>query len=189
MRSNASGPLGQRNAIGEHLRHGAGRTCSPPVFAGKLNARFAVTPRSAHDAHRPLRPGENLTRILAMQTNRVLSKNLTLQYDNVVYQIQTTRPGYAMRNAQVIVRQEREGAITISYQGHDLNYSIHHVQTKQAAVVEAKSIDATLDNRKERKSSSHSLNPDHPWRRSLITPRATAQCAQNISGHRAATGR
>ena len=103
-----------------------------PVFAGKLNARFAVTPRSAHDAHRPLRSGENLTQILAMQTSRVLSKNLTLQYDNAVYQIQTTRPGYAMRNAQVIVlAKEREGAITISYQGlTDLNYSIHHVQTK-----------------------------------------------------------
>ena len=86
------------------------------------------------------------------KTNRVLSKNLTLQYDNVVYQIQTTRPGYAMRNAQVIVpRQERVKERSPSaIRDTTLNYSIHHVQTKQVAVVEAKSIDATLDNRKER---------------------------------------
>ena len=63
-----------------------------PDFLARLNQRFAVTPRSAHDAHRPLRRTEKLEQILTLQSTRVLSKNLTLQYENVIYQIKTPRP-------------------------------------------------------------------------------------------------
>ena len=37
------------------------------------------------------------------QETRSLSKNLTLQFQKTVYQIQTERPTYALRNAQVTV--------------------------------------------------------------------------------------
>lgn len=64
-----------------------------PEFRQDFNRRFAVLPRSTHDAHRPLLPGENLDLILTHQETRTLSKNLTVQANNILYQIpvQSTR--------------------------------------------------------------------------------------------------
>jgi transposase len=68
-----------------------------PQFRAELNRRFAVAPRQPEDAHRPLRATDDLARILAVRELRTLSKNLTISYNNVVYQIQTGRPSYALR--------------------------------------------------------------------------------------------
>src|SRR5512135_848991 len=56
-----------------------------PEFIADFNARFAVVPRDAVDAHRPLLPPDDLARILTVQERRTLSKNLTLNYQNVIY--------------------------------------------------------------------------------------------------------
>jgi hypothetical protein len=69
-----------------------------PEFMADFNARFAVQPRSSLDAHRPMRVHQNLDQILAWQETRTVSKNLTIQFKNVVYQIQTDRPAYALHN-------------------------------------------------------------------------------------------
>ncbi len=50
-----------------------------PEFREDFNHRFAVQPRSAHDAHRPLLKTDNLDLILTHQETRTLTKNLTLQ--------------------------------------------------------------------------------------------------------------
>jgi transposase len=63
-----------------------------PEFRAAYNRRFAVAPRSAENAHRPLLPQDDLVRILTVQELRTLSKNLTFNYHNVIYQIQTPRP-------------------------------------------------------------------------------------------------
>ena len=70
---------------------------------------------------------------------RTLSKNLTLSYNNVIYQIKTKRPRYTMRGAHVEVREKSNGEITIEYKQRPLEYSIYceHEQ-QQAKVVEAK---------------------------------------------------
>ena len=68
-----------------------------PEFIGAYNARFAVAPRAAESAHRPLRKEEDLDRILTLCERRTLSKNLTLSYNNVIYQIKTKRSAYTMR--------------------------------------------------------------------------------------------
>src|SRR5512138_2704954 len=74
-----------------------------PECLTDFNQRFAVAPRSSVDAHRPLTAKDDLAHILTWQETRTLSKNLTLQFQKVVYQIQTDRPSYALRNAQVTV--------------------------------------------------------------------------------------
>ena len=63
-----------------------------PEFLQEFNQRFAEPPRSSVDAHRPLTAKEDLAQILTWQETRSLSKNLTLQFEKVVYQIQTERP-------------------------------------------------------------------------------------------------
>lgn len=128
-----------------------------PEFREDYNRRFAVAPRSTHNAHRPLLKTENLDLILTHQETRTLSKNLTVQFDKVVYQIQSSRPDYTLRNAQVTVCQNIQGEITILYKNKPLTYSIYHKPIRQAEVADTKSLDHALQ-------PSNSPAPDHPWR-------------------------
>lgn len=131
-----------------------------PEFRDDFNKRFAVVPRSNHDAHRPLLPTENLELILTRQETRTLTKNLTVQYNNVIYQIQTQRPTYAMRHAKVTICENAPGDVTILYNGNSLDYTLYQKPVRQAQVVSSKSVDAHL--KKPRKP--HKPAPNHPWR-------------------------
>jgi transposase len=130
-----------------------------PQFILDFNARFAVQPRSSLDAHRPLLAHQNLDQILAWQEPRSVSKNLTLQFKNVVYQIQTDRPTYALHNAQVIVCQDTQEKVTILYKGNSLDFAVFHKQTRQSEVVTAKQVNQVLLNQ----SKAHKPNENHPW--------------------------
>jgi hypothetical protein len=137
-----------------------------PEFMADFNHRFAVEPRSQQDAHRPLTSQDNLDHILTRQVIRILSKNLTVQFDKVVYQIQTERPTYALRNARVTVCQDDQGQVTILYRGKSLDYTIFHKQPKQAEVVSSKDIDLALQNQRH----AHKPATDHPWHGKPLHP-------------------
>jgi len=137
-----------------------------PEFMADFNKRFAVPPRSTHDAHRPLTTRDDLVRILTWQETRTLSKNLTLQFQKVIYQIQTPRPTYAMRHATVTVCLDAQGKITLFYKGESLDYTIFHKQAHQAEIVESKQIDRILLNQ----SKTHKPAANHPWRKGFATP-------------------
>ena len=110
-----------------------------PEFIAAYNARFAVAPRSEESAHRPLGKGEDLERVLTLCERRSLSKNLTLSYNNVIYQIKTKRSAYTMRKAQVEVREKHTGEITIEYKQRPLEYTVYRAQEQQQGrVIEAK---------------------------------------------------
>ena len=128
-----------------------------PEFREDFNRRFAVQPRSSHDAHRPLLKTENLDLILTHQKRGTLSKNLTVQANNVVYQIQSVRPDYALRNAQVTICENAQGDVTILYKDDPLAYTIYHKPTRQAEVVDTKTLDHQIKIPKPPPQ-------DHPWR-------------------------
>ena len=137
-----------------------------PTFMQHFNQRFAVKPRSTINAHRPLAATDNLAKIFTWQEDRTLSKNLTLQYRHVLYQIKTDRPIYALQKALVKVCEDASGQVTILYKDKPLAYSIYHRQTKQALVVSSKDINAVLDN----KHQTYKPPLDHPWRKGFATP-------------------
>jgi len=128
-----------------------------PEFCQDYNHRFAVAPRSSHDAHRPLLKNENLDIILTHQKTGTLSKNLTVQSKNVVYQIQSDHPDYALRNALVTVCENTNGEITILYKNKPLTYTIYKKSPRQADVVDIKTLDRHI-------KTSKPPAPDHPWR-------------------------
>jgi transposase len=130
-----------------------------PEFIADFNARFAVQPRSSLDAHRPVLALQNLNQILSWQETRLVSKNLTVQFKNVVYQIHTDRPAYAWHNAQVNICQDALGQVAILYKNNPLDYTIFHKQTRQAEVVTAKQVNHVLLNQ----SKAHKPNENHPW--------------------------
>jgi transposase len=134
-----------------------------PEFMTDFNQRFSVQPRSELDAHRSLTDQDDLDQILTWQETRTLSKNLTLQFRNTVYQIQTPRPTYAMRHAAVTVCLDAQDQLAIFYKGRSLDYTIFHQQSKQSEIVDTKQLIAVI-------RSPHKPAPDHPWRQGFATP-------------------
>jgi len=137
-----------------------------PTIIQNFNKRFAVKPRSTVNAHRPLAATDHLAKILTWQEDRILSRNLTLQYRHTLYQIISNRPSYALRNAPVKVCEDASGQVSILYKDSPLPYTIYHRQAKQALVVPSKDIASVLD----KKRQTHKPPPDHPWRKGFATP-------------------
>lgn len=136
-----------------------------PEFIAAYNARFAVAPRSTESAHRSLGKGEDLDRILTLCERRTLSKNLTLSYNNVIYQIKTKRSAYTMRQAQVEVRERHTGEITIEYKQRPLHYTVYQEQEqKQGKVIESKLLQPATAPAAARPKQKRSPVPT-PWRR------------------------
>jgi len=137
-----------------------------PEFMEDFNRRFAVVPRSNYDAHRLLLLRDNLDQILTWQETRIISKNLTIQFKNLVYQIQTERPTYALRKAKVRVCLDADGKVTILYKNKELAYSIFKKQAKQSEILSSKDVDRKVD----KVRIQHKPAPDHPWRKGFSTP-------------------
>lgn len=142
-----------------------------PEFMEDYNRRFATVPRSNLNFHTPLAASDNLDFILCRKVSRTLSKNLTFQYENTIYQIRVNRPSYAMRNAPVTVLENAHGDISVFYKNHLIPFEVYYQQAKQAQVVPSKSIDHELINA----SKAHKPSPDHPWRKGFSTPLSNKQ--------------
>lgn len=121
-----------------------------PTFIAAHNARFAVPPRSNHDAHRPvLHSPEKLTLILCRHHPRKLSKNLTLQFQNREYLLQGYGQGYRLRGVTVTltvtVGAAFDGTITLLYQGRALAYRLLAEGSPPIPLDDTKSLHRTLD--------------------------------------------
>lgn len=126
-------------------------------FRADFNRRFAVPPRSTHDAHRPLLPTENLDWILTHQRATTLSKNLTVQYNKLIYQIQTERPTYALHKAAVLICENAQGAVTILYKNKPLAYTTYKKLALQSEIVDTKYLNRAVPLPKPPAAN-------HPWR-------------------------
>jgi hypothetical protein len=126
-------------------------------FRKDFNRRFAVPARSTHDAHRPLLPSENLDWIFTRQRTTSLSKTLTLQYNKIIYQIQTERPTYALHKAPVVICENAKGEVAILYQNKPLAYTTFKKLARQSEIVDPKHLNRAVP-------LPNSPPANHPWR-------------------------
>ncbi len=136
-----------------------------PTFIEAFNRKFAVVPKSPVNLHRPITPEDHLEDILLQKHTRKLSKQLTLSYGNQIYQIVTDRPTYAMRHATVVVREDADGGVTISYRKTKLEYRIIERNPK-SEIVDSKHINPVVDRVKERIGVKPT--PTHPWKQPYL---------------------
>lgn len=134
-----------------------------PGFMKTYNEKFSVKPQSNVDAHRQDIPDtQTLDLIFAQQHQRTLSKQLELSYQNVIYQIQTTSPSYAMRNAKVTVC-DNQGKVTILYKGKSLPYKTFDIHNAPSKVIDTKQLHKAVDNALNHAKRKPADN--HPWRK------------------------
>jgi hypothetical protein len=97
-----------------------------PAFIADFNGRFSRSPRSPHDAHRPLQPTEQLDRIFCTRTARSMTANLVVHFERRSYVITPTtdtRP-LSGRRRPVEVHQWADGRLEIVCDGKSLPYTI-----------------------------------------------------------------
>jgi len=134
-----------------------------PSFLHKFNQKFAKAPKDPSNAHRPLLPTQNLDRIFCLKEERRLSKNLTLQYSNVIYQVLADRREYTLKKAVVTVLETKNGAVSIEYRGRPLSAMPYHKMQARTEEVSSKELMTTLAE-KATARGRHKPSRKHPWK-------------------------
>ncbi|MFM0175603.1 ISNCY family transposase [Paraburkholderia sediminicola] len=88
-----------------------------PRFIADYNTRFGKPPRSAFNAHRPLRADEDLDTILTWREPRRVTRSLTLQYDRVIYLLDDTDANRRLVGRYIDVYEYPDGRIEIRADG------------------------------------------------------------------------
>jgi hypothetical protein len=153
-----------------------------PIYIKEHNARFAVEPHNKENAHRKEHPANDvLDLIFSYQDHRILSKNLEISYNNVIYQIKTNTTGYRLRHATVTVCEDLNGTITILHNGKKLEFARHDRAKHNAEIVDAKQLGEKVDTIK-REAKKYIPPAGHPWRHYIVNPISTEQYAQKTPG-------
>jgi transposase len=92
-------------------------------FIEEHNKKFGKEANDPENGHKPLSPKEDLSKILTIQSERKISKNLTIQYNNQIYQLKTNTPN-RMRYKKVVTLEKAGKPLVIEYQGKELSYEI-----------------------------------------------------------------
>ena len=118
-------------------------------YLPKHNKKFAVKPAKQCNLHREIPKGTNIDRILCRKTQRVLKSDMTVEYNNKLYQIKDKI------NARKIVIEER--------------ISGRQIMTHKDKILRFKEITSRAKKQQKpvingRKRSQRNVPPiDHPW--------------------------
>src|SRR5271165_1652512 len=117
-----------------------------PGFLADYNRRFAKSPFSNKDVHRPLAQDDDLDDAFAWKEERTVSNSLTLQYDKVLFILEPNEVTRPLARQRVMVFDYPDGRFVIKHQGRELPYRIFDKvrQVDQAAIVENKRLGAVL---------------------------------------------
>jgi hypothetical protein len=91
-----------------------------PEFVAHYDARFARPPASPHNAHRPLRPDDDLEQIFRWKEQRKLTSNLTLHYHRSLYLIEDTLVSRTAVGKRIDVHECADGSVIFRHGGHEL---------------------------------------------------------------------
>jgi hypothetical protein len=117
-----------------------------PAFMADYNARFAKPPFDDRDLHRGCADHDNLDDAFAWKEERTVSVNLTLQYDQVMFILESNEVTRPLARRRVTVIDYPDGRLAIRHNGVDLPYRTFdkRPQVNQAAIVENKRLGPVL---------------------------------------------
>lgn len=127
------------------------------TFIPSFNQKFAVTPASPANLHRPLTPAEQtaLPSILSRHEARTIQNDFTIVWRKQWFQLTPHQPATVCRRDVLTVEEHRDGTVHFRLRGKELNYVVLPERPGKVAhpVVIAKTAPSTWK-----------PAPDHPWR-------------------------
>jgi hypothetical protein len=117
-----------------------------PRFINEYNMRFAKEPRNSHNAHRAVRPDEDLASIFSWRELRKVTKALTLHYERKLYLLADTAINRGLIGKYLEIFQFPDGRIEIRAAGGSLPYSTYDKlgAVDQGAIVDNKRLGHVL---------------------------------------------
>ncbi len=144
-----------------------------PTFLADYNRRFAVAPASPLDAHRPVRQTpQAVARIFSLHHARIISKTLSVHFQNRIYQLQGQGRGYRLRGTPITVCEAFDGSVELLREGRALPYRLLTEGPPPIPVETEKTLALRLATIRQtpRRQSRYKPAPDHPWRLPLRPP-------------------
>lgn len=91
-------------------------------YVAKHNEKFAVAPRESNNLHQSI-DGYNLTEILSIKEERVLTSDFTIQYHNRWFQLGATQPTLLFPKNSIVVSQFLDNTISLSIRQMKLQFT------------------------------------------------------------------
>ena len=131
-------------------------------YMKEFNKMFSREPKSKVDMHKKMNKNIDLSSILCIKETRVLSKNLTFQCSNTVFQIKTKKSALTLRKTHVTILKRYDDSIKIfDYKNKPLEYStiklLPNLKTTNSKQLNAK-LDAILVKEAKKNFKKH-----NPW--------------------------
>ena len=97
--------------------HAVGNVYLEREYLPEHNQRFARVASKPEDYHRRAPRAADLERIFRLESERIISQDWVVRYDNRFFQLQAQSHNYAPANSKVLVCEGRHGRISIEYRG------------------------------------------------------------------------
>lgn len=115
-------------------------------FIERYNEQFACQARSGLDLHTPLRPADDLKRILSIRETRKLSNKLTLQHNQQQYILQDEPCLRALIGQPIAIHSYRDGQVELRANGVTVQYSSMQLPKRsRLTLVDDKSLHHCVD--------------------------------------------
>ncbi len=131
--------------VGINNRDAANRFA--PTFIEDFNRRFARAPGNPLDAHRRLRPDEDLEEVFRWKEERTMTQNLTVHYKQHLYVIEESPVALKLRGTRVQIHELADGSVVIRHGAHELKTTPFRKggDVRQQDVVDNKYLASTLE--------------------------------------------
>jgi len=136
-------------------------------FTDKLNAKFAVEPRSSADFHRPVSEGMDLRNVFCLEETRTVGNDWVVRYRNRFFQI-VSQSHLPPAGRKVIVQDHLDGTIHIIYREREILCTEINELPRKPMVTKQKQQDPEARRR-------YVPPPDHPWRRFRLKTQRVSQ--------------
>jgi hypothetical protein len=116
------------------------------TFRADYNRRFGKPPKSDHDAHRPLRPSDDLDVVFTWQEERKITGDLVVHYKRAMYLLEQTPEALKLRRKLVQVYEREDGTVSLKHNGVTLPFGKFDKEQRvsQGAIVDNKHLGAAL---------------------------------------------
>ena len=115
-------------------------------FVEDYNRRFARPALNPHDAHRPLRPDEDLDRVFTWREQRKVTQALALHYNRALYLLDKTDAARDAIGKYIDVIEYEDGRVAFMHRNVELSAQEFRKEghVRQAAIVDNKALSAAL---------------------------------------------
>lgn len=132
-------------------------------YIPKFNAKFAVVPKRRKKLHKKLnkQTEKNLSKILSIQSARVVNNDYTIMFKNKYFQLNKIQPTTVYKKDRVIVEEHLDGSIKLNFGNTYLDYTTLPERPK-------KEINIKLPALTGQEQNSYKPPIDHPWRKQYL---------------------